>query len=445
MKYGLLSGFVYPVVNFGDYVQYFAIERLYRAMGISEEDICFLSLSEVETYDGETLIVPINFYLSSFISPEGKVKISSKIFPVFLGVTVSDADIADSVDKILTPSVIAYLKMYAPVGCRDWYSCNLLKKYNIPAYVQGCITNIFPERKSGTYTKTILVDCPQAVAKYLPEKLRKNCVILNNSGLIAGKSKKEVWDMVKRQYQYIVDHAAIVVSQRYHIVTPCNAMGIPSIMIKRNMDHLMEDRRLDTLHLGIGLYSIQQLSSIDWNLQAPKFDDLKEAIASLAISRIQHARNLLEGKTQLSALWTESLSRYKQMDFTDTTMKGCIQNFCREYYPAPRRASYYIWGAKPGLCKEDKCDVEIYTKQINSDLVLKGWIDTYSTGTLAQRPIYKPSLSISENEFIILVSQSAIDDFKKYVEINHLQPHQYLICAEQYINAEDLQMGVDGK
>ena len=107
MKYGLLSGFVYPVVNFGDYVQYFAIERLYRAMGISEEDICFLSLSEVETYDGETLIVPINFYLSSFISPEGKVKISSKIFPVFLGVTVSDADIADSVDKILTPSVIA--------------------------------------------------------------------------------------------------------------------------------------------------------------------------------------------------------------------------------------------------------------------------------------------------------------------------------------------------
>jgi hypothetical protein len=50
---------------------------------------------------------------------------------------------------LLTPEAVAYLKRYAPVGCRDWTTVYLLKSIGVPAFFSGCVTTtintVFPD------------------------------------------------------------------------------------------------------------------------------------------------------------------------------------------------------------------------------------------------------------------------------------------------------------
>lgn len=43
-------------------------------------------------------------------------------------------------EQLLTPAGISFLKQYAPVGCRDLYTKDLLEKHGIQAYFSACVT-----------------------------------------------------------------------------------------------------------------------------------------------------------------------------------------------------------------------------------------------------------------------------------------------------------------
>ena len=49
------------VVNIGDYAQLLAIDNLYSYMGVDEEDIVKIEYYDLLDYEGEYVILPINF------------------------------------------------------------------------------------------------------------------------------------------------------------------------------------------------------------------------------------------------------------------------------------------------------------------------------------------------------------------------------------------------
>ena len=119
-------------VNIGDFIEFIAVDSLYRHMGIPEEDIVEINFYEMDQYDGEPVILPINFRLMIDYPQWNIVDWSPKIVPVFLG--------ASLVTTNMTEECKQKLKQYEPIGCRDEATYNMLTEMGINAYIASCIT-----------------------------------------------------------------------------------------------------------------------------------------------------------------------------------------------------------------------------------------------------------------------------------------------------------------
>lgn len=99
---------------------------------------------------------------------------------------------------------------------------------------------------------------------------------------------EENFQRAKERYQYYSD-AGLIISSRYHMVTPCNAMGIPCIFVNRNMNYYKRDVRLDTLNPTIQFCTVENSGAINWRPVPAEFGQLKERMSRLAARRIKDA------------------------------------------------------------------------------------------------------------------------------------------------------------
>lgn len=299
MKYGLLVDFGSSCSNYGDYVQSIAIEYLYQKMGISKDEVVHISAADLSTYDGEVLLLPYSYVMHLFVFPEyRKIKLSEKIVPVFLGGSFSFTQygMRYPIEKVFSEhyaqeeSDMTWYQMFmkfSPIGCRDNFTYKLIAAQGIPAYLQGCITNIFPCRPKGNYQKVLFVDCTNEILPYVPKDLLSRAEVMTNYVPNGNLSMEENYLRIKARYDYYRNNAALVVTSRYHVATPCNAMGIPCIFIGRKINYYSKDIRLDTLHPNIQLYSSEHYSEVDWHPKWQDFSELKTDIMQLAMMRIQ--------------------------------------------------------------------------------------------------------------------------------------------------------------
>ena len=78
-------------VNYGDNLQFLAIDGLYRELGI--QDISYLNMHEVMSYRGESLVLPLNWTIFDANYMKGNyLSISPDIRPVFLGMALCGRD-----------------------------------------------------------------------------------------------------------------------------------------------------------------------------------------------------------------------------------------------------------------------------------------------------------------------------------------------------------------
>lgn len=436
MKFGLLTGFLMPFTNYGDYVQSMAIEYIYQQIGIPETEIVHITMEQLPGYDGEQLLLPYNYYFTLLLdSRTGCLSLSSKITPVFLGVTLADGKFGHSIDDILSNEAIDFLKKHAPIGCRDQYTKSVVEGYGIAAYLQGCLSNALPKRKQGKHNKVLLINCPIEVKKFIPDELMQHTEAIENSGYVGDLTNEEIWQKVKRHYSYIADHASLVISSRFHIVTPCYAMGIPSIFVKRLYDHLLEDVRLDTLNPFIPIYTSESFSQINWHPKYNECLEVKETLIQLAISRINDVYKQYAGKKILNDFWKPSIERYNfEIKETQDFHLFCLKEFIEKQVPT-QMAGFYIWGAKPIFCLDDKISIVEYIKKINPNLYFKGWIDTYKSGELANKPIYlSDNIVLEEDDFVVIASESAINAAKKKLSQMGINEDKFIICANEFID-----------
>ena len=95
-------------VNLGDMVQEEAILYIYERMGIKREDVVRIEIKDINNYDGEYVILPININLS-FNWIINIFPLPKRIIPVFLGLSYFSAE--------KFPDVLReYFRMYEPIG-----------------------------------------------------------------------------------------------------------------------------------------------------------------------------------------------------------------------------------------------------------------------------------------------------------------------------------------
>ena len=275
MKYGniIFDGNRKTSVNIGDDMQLLAVEYLYDLMNIPQQDRIRVPLSKLSTYvhpNNEYIILPISFPLYGYRSDMYITMFSPAIIPVFIGLSIMSSYIEDK--------EIDYLKRFEPIGCRDIHTMNVLRSYNISAYVNGCLTSIFPKRGGGV-NKIFLVDIPKKFLKYIPNEIKERAIV--TSQVLDDTDNPEKSAIQK--YELYKKEAKLIITTRLHCAWPCLAAGIPVILLKENFSF-----RFTALEKLLHQYTISEFSKIDWTGKVVDYENIKQNIIENAKFQINN-------------------------------------------------------------------------------------------------------------------------------------------------------------
>ena len=268
-------------VNIGDAFELLAIDKLYRRMGIPDSDIIEIDLEELCTYNGEEVILPINFLMVTYFMGNDIADMSPKIIPVFLGVSFTHRDFTDK--------QICFLKKFEPIGCRDERTKNVLNSMGVKAYLNGCIAltherNLRGEIKQGN--KVAFIDVPKDVEPYIPNDIRRDMEILHHAFYVSREEALKdpsFKNLAQERLQYYQDNVRMIVTSRFHGAVIGLALEIPVILVAEN-----EFYKFSFLSKLLPFYTREKYHEIDWNPKVVDISVLRQNIVEVAISRIKY-------------------------------------------------------------------------------------------------------------------------------------------------------------
>ena len=318
------------IYNIGDNMQTFAIDNIYKIMGIDSKDIVDINFCEMQHYQGDYVIVPMAGYASHYKRFE-QLPASPKIIPLFISFEMSDVTCDD---------IIPYLKNYAPIGCRDEATMKLLRKKGVEAYISGCLTLTLPKRdKEPKEKKVFFVDISSKLERYIPDELKRNCEYITHEGIIrhvpmTENDRQEIDLYAQSILEKYKNEATLVVTSRLHAASPCIALGIPVILAIDNIDE-----RFSWLDKLIPIYDAEHYGDIEWNPQKLEIEQLKEFIIDLTIKQIQSVMGKKADIYKLSAFWENR----ERVVYNFRLQRKLM--FLKEKFGQDEEFYYIIWGA----------------------------------------------------------------------------------------------------
>lgn len=397
-------------LNLGDDIQLLAIENLYKMMNIDYKDVVRIEFADLYTWGGVELVVPISFPIISYNNQMNITCFSQKIHPVFLALSI----LAESLGK----SDIEYLKRFSPIGCRDAHTFKVMKKYEIPAYLFGCMTMTFPKVwKKSDKDKIFCVDISDRLSEFIPSEYKKDCVYLSNAYDIEEIDGKPE-DKAREVYDLLINKARLVITARMHVALPCIAAGIPVIFAKDVYSY-----RFTGINRIIKVYSEDEYPLIDWKAEPLEYEELKQKMIELAILRVRNKFNE-----------QEAITNYNRHLLNTNMREGVIESVCNteqylnKMFLCDVEFEYIIWSVT-------QTATQIY------NLVSKKWNKAKLVAVVdrSKRVDFHGILSCSKevilqhkNAVVLVCSDAAISEANEYFNENNIK-HYYYCCMNGMI------------
>ena len=310
--------------NLGDHIQILAIDNLYANMGINKDKIVYINMEDLATYNGARVKLPVAFPLLRYNENGIAGMFSDKIEPVFIAFTVAK--------WFLEKEEVAYLKRAEPIGCRDEHTYQLLCKYEIDAYLNGCLTITLPQRQiTPNQNKIYCIDIPEKLKDKLPIKVRENAIFLSN---IVDGPLDNATRFASHRYQEYQDNASLIITSVLHISTPCVAYGIPVILARDLISY-----RFSWLDKLLPIYSENDYDTIDWNPKSIDVEKIRKIVTELYVRRME-GNDFFALKGQVSEYY---LDRKKSEYFNEHFIK--IRAYIDEKFLDKNESiEYSIWG-----------------------------------------------------------------------------------------------------
>lgn len=310
--------------NLGDHIQILAIDNLYANMGINKDELVYINMEDLATYNGARVKLPVAFPLLRYNENGIAGMFSDKIEPVFIAFTVAK--------WFLEKEEVAYLKRYEPIGCRDEHTYQLLCKYEIDAYLNGCLTITLPQRQiTPNQNKIYCIDIPEKLKDKLPIKVRENAIFLSN---IVDGPLDNATRFASHRYQEYQDNASLIITSLLHISTPCVAYGIPVILARDLISY-----RFSWLDKLLPIYSENDYDTIDWNPKSIDVEKIRKIVTELYVRRME-GNDFFVLKGQVSEYY---LDRKKSEYFNEHFIK--IRAYIDEKFLDKNESiEYSIWG-----------------------------------------------------------------------------------------------------
>ncbi|MEN3324120.1 polysaccharide pyruvyl transferase family protein [Mariniflexile soesokkakense] len=251
MKYGVLT---YPgfKTNFvGDYVQSLAARQYLPSADV------LIDREQLESYQGDEIKLIMNGW---FTHNYHHWVPSDKITPFYVAFHMNSS----AAPYMFTEKGIAHLKKHEPIGCRDKYTVQILKKKGIDAYFTGCLTltldnykvddtergddiyivdpffnypTLAKARTLRSFVKAILTGeifklgkVKKQLEKIVDEDVLKTAKYISQVPREIGLSEQEKLDYAENCLKKYAK-AKLVITSRIHCALPCLAMGTPVIFL----------------------------------------------------------------------------------------------------------------------------------------------------------------------------------------------------------------------
>ncbi len=239
MRYGLLvnSG----AANIGDDIQSYAISRFMPRVDV------LVNREKLDTFQYGDGTEPVAVLFAAwFMWHKHHWPPSQQIVPGLLGFHNYDRDPDVKARRQYALPIYAHhqfsgiggqwMRDYGPVGCRDYYTRDILKKEGIDTFFSGCVTLTLPKQPKtkdrGKYI--VLVDLNPKVEQKVRQLVGDRYEIRKLSHTIP-ELKNATWEertAKVEEYLTIYQNAKYVVTRRLHVALPCLAMGTPVLVIQ---------------------------------------------------------------------------------------------------------------------------------------------------------------------------------------------------------------------
>ena len=285
--------------NLGDFIQSIA------AAAFLEEKAVFLDRDQLHLGTSKPTQLILNGW---FMEQPQHWPPGPGIDPLFISFHINPT----AQKQMLSPEGIAYLQKYAPIGCRDQYTLQLLQNHQIPAYFSGCLTlslqaEVFTRPKGAPQSPYILLCSAlerldpknnpssldlegllnalknlQRAFRFQKANRRLEAFLAQTEQPLVRKSqivstqqynRDERYALAQEQLQWIA-HAKLVVTSRIHTALPAVAMGVPVIFLSDGLEHPNQHSRLAGLTQLFHSYKTSELSKVKLDQLRPTTDHL---------------------------------------------------------------------------------------------------------------------------------------------------------------------------
>lgn len=419
------------LLNIGDAVEYMVIEQLYKSIGIDESKMIRLSIPELTTYRGESLIVGLNIALDSYVGYNKILgEMSPDIIPVFLGISITSPN--------LTEKEINCLKNNAPVGCRDERTYAYVKSLDIPCYLNGCTASIveieeepLPEIKD----KILFIDVPYGVKKYIPDEIVKDIVFLNQE-IYCRKTEQDdnftPINWAKNVLKYYKSKPRMIVTSRFHGAVLAIANDIPAIItLEKNTF------RFSWLGNYYPIYTEDTFSEINWNVQEVDFSYERSLITKVAQQRLEAVIRSREALLELTDIQREKNASNAMQSSNQVLYYRRVWDEIQNKWDRDKEYQYAFWGVN------DNADV--LHSLISQNYPKAKLVDIYDLykqisykGILSKKPSDLVAHVNDENFFVIVTAYLASRVATDICEATKFPMRRVLLCERDFILENDL-------
>lgn len=408
------------IVNIGSVAMRLGIKKLLLDMGVTEEEIITISLSRLNTYDGEYVIMPINMHWMQDVGNKRLLSMSPKIIPVFLSISLNDI--------MLDAKQIDFLKRYEPIGCRDDRTMMALRQCGVAAYVFGCLAGILDiDTEKELYEKKVFfADVPYGVKKYIPDEYKKDIVFVEHEikaeMLPNDITPEEYTQKLIRRYK---EEAKLIVTSRFHGAILAMALGIPVIVINESFTF-----RFSWLKKIVPFYTREEFANIDWYPKVVDFEPIKKSMIEIAQKRIIETRE---------RYWKE-YSQSEKLEYTQESEYGLIDyydeaiEFIDNKWDVKDEFEYAFWGVNNNAEK-----IYQYIQLNYPNAHLKEIYDSYKELEFHGIKSIKPDQIKHGGAIFTFVTTFVAGYFaKELFESVGIEKENYFVCERRYITSEDL-------
>lgn len=290
-------------VNLGDWTQSLIIYFVWQ----KEFEFSALDREQLHAYRGPKIQLICNGW---FMENPKNWPPADTIEPLFISFHINP-----TVEKEFTQrESLDYFKKYEPIGCRDYYTLELLQTHGIQAYFSGCLTLCYQKtyllphssrKPSGILVSSVfdrlkpMIQLPrnpilflsqllkypvkyityQIACRRLRRMLSKTDQPITYASQMIDRKTLENHDSKAIALDYLrkVASAELVVTSKIHTALPATAMGIPVLFLSDGLNHINHQSRLSGLLNYFESCSSKNLKDIDLTTIKAKSNHIEQA------------------------------------------------------------------------------------------------------------------------------------------------------------------------